>query len=432
MSSSVLTPVSVAARGKGASGLLRRARTIGARYGVTAHRMEGRLAVVLEIVERHGRGATLPITAAAVERHGGEIARYAERGIEFAVHGYRHVDHAGLGAAAQVSELGRARRILQAHGVPALGFRAPYLRWNEGTLQALRENGFLYDSSQAIHWPIDPTLDSGGYRRALAFYGALSANEHLSLPRLDRGVVRIPCAIPDDEAAVDRLQLRSSDQIADVWLDVFRRTHERGELFTLAVHPERIDVCGPAIAAVLDAASTARSAVWIARLDELARWWQARAGTNAVVHEASDDGRWRVDVRGPEGLVVLAHNVEVPGAERIAEGTVCVTAERFDVRSDIRPVVAVHPGSPPALRTFLRDQGYLVEIAPSPDGYGSFVHRDRFSPEDELPLVRELESSRAPLLRLGRWPRGARSALSITGDVDALTIWDYALRFVGR
>ena len=129
---------------------------------------------------------------------------------------------------------------------------------------------------------------------------------------------------------------------------------------------------------------------------------------------------------------MLARNVEVPGAERLADGTMSVTAERFDVRSDVRPVVAVHPASPVALPAFLRDQGYLVEVADSPNGYGSFLHRDRFSPEDELPLVRELESGRTPLLRLGRWPRGARSALSITGDVDALTIWDYALRFRGR
>jgi peptidoglycan/xylan/chitin deacetylase (PgdA/CDA1 family) len=431
MSSSILTSVSVAAKGKGASSVFRRARTIGARYGWSPHRMDRRLASVLEIVDGHGCGATLPITAAAVERHPSLIARYAERGIEFAVHGYRHVDHAALGAVAQIDELGRARRILQAIGVRAVGFRAPYLRWNEATLLALRENGFLYDSSQAIHWPIDPTLVSGAYRRALTFYDALSSEEHLALPRLDRGIVRIPCAIPDDEAAVDRLQLATSEAIADMWLDVLRRVHERGELFTLAVHPERIGLCGPAVTAVLDAARAARPAVWIARLDELARWWQARAATDVVVHE-STGGSLTVDVRGPDGLVTFARNVEVPGAERLADGSLRVIHERFDVRAEVRPFVAVHPESPESIRTFLRGQGYLVEVADSPEGYGSFLHRDHFSREDELPLVRELESSRTPLLQLGRWPGGARSALSITGDVDALTIWDFALRLVGR
>jgi peptidoglycan/xylan/chitin deacetylase (PgdA/CDA1 family) len=423
--------VAVAAKGKGTSSLLRRARTIGSRYGVSPRPMERRLASVLEMVDGHGCGATLPITASAVERHPSVVRRYAQRGIEFAVHGNRHVDHPGLGAVDQIDELARARRIFERNGVAAVGFRAPYLRWNDATIEALRENGFLYDSSQAIHWPIAPTLVSSEYRRALTFYDALSSEEHLALPRLDGGIVRIPCAIPDDEAAVDRLRLTTSEAIADVWLDVFRRVHQRGELFTLAVHPERIGLCRPAIAAVLDAARAARPAVWIARLDELARWWQARAATDVDVHEST--GGWlRVDVRGPEGMVTLARNVEVPGAERLADGTLRMVHERFDVRAEVRPFVGVHPESPDAIRTFLREQGYLVEVADSPEGYGSFLHRDRFSPEDELPLVRELESSRNPLLQLSRWPGGTRSALSITGDVDALTIWDFALRLVGR
>ena len=35
------------------------------------------------------------------------------------------------------------------------------------------------------------------------------------------------------------------------------------------------------------------------------------------------------------------------------------------------------------------------------------------------------------LVRFGVWPRGNRSALSVTGDIDALTIWDFAHRFRG-
>jgi hypothetical protein len=36
------------------------------------------------------------------------------------------------------------------------------------------------------------------------------------------------------------------------------------------------------------------------------------------------------------------------------------------------------------------------------------------------------------LVRLARWPNGARAALSVTGDVDALTIRDYTRRLNGR
>jgi hypothetical protein len=39
---------------------------------------------------------------------------------------------------------------------------------------------------------------------------------------------------------------------------------------------------------------------------------------------------------------------------------------------------------------------------------------------------------RAGRLTRGHWHGGARSALCITGDIDALTLGDYALRIVGR
>jgi hypothetical protein len=44
---------------------------------------------------------------------------------------------------------------------------------------------------------------------------------------------------------------------------------------------------------------------------------------------------------------------------------------------------------------------------------------------------RVIDESRRPLLRFGRWPRACRSALAVTGDIDALTIWDFVQRFRG-
>jgi hypothetical protein len=88
-------PVAVATRGKGALNLIQRAGAIGVRYGLGPTRMERRLEAVLQAVRDFGCGATLPITAAAVvERNPAVVARFASEGIEFAGHGYYHVDHA--------------------------------------------------------------------------------------------------------------------------------------------------------------------------------------------------------------------------------------------------------------------------------------------------------------------------------------------------
>jgi peptidoglycan/xylan/chitin deacetylase (PgdA/CDA1 family) len=422
--------VAVAAKGKGSLNLLRRVRVIGCRYGLSASRMDTCLAQLVETLDRYGCRPTLPVTVAAAQRNPAVIARYADAGVEFAVHGFYHVDHTRLSNEDQLAQLGRARRLLEANGVGTVGFRAPYLRANDATLDAIRETGFDYDASQALHWPIDPVLESDEYCRVLSFYGSLPAAQFPALPWTDGGTIRIPYSLPDDEAVVDRLHL-SSDATAELWQSILRATYGRGELFTLGLHPERVVACAEALEAVLDAARSQRPKVWIARLDEIARWWRERATTSVVVRDCAP-GAFQVKVRGPRNLTVLARDLEVDRPEPWADGYVRVTAMDFSVRADRRPVIGVHPSCPNRLATFLREQGYVVETAAAAATYAAFFCRDRFTQADELPLLGELEDRRVPVVRFGRWPDGARSALAVTGDVDALTIRDYALRALGH
>jgi hypothetical protein len=424
-----IKPITVAASGKGVANLLRRTGAIAAGYGFSPRRMSGRLAAVHRLVEAYGSGATLPVTAAAAVRHPQVISLCARMGIEFAVHGYYHVDHSQLSREDQQEQLSRARGELESMGVRAVGFRAPYLRANEATLQAVRGNGFLYDSSQAFHWPLDGQMVTDAYRRALDFCASLPANEYPVLPWSEGEMVRIPCCLPDDEAIIDRLRLPPLIR-AQLWRSILQASVRRGELFTLAVHPERIESCRNAVTEVLKASQAARPRVWLARLEEIAQWWRARAESRVTVQDQGS-GRLRVRIQGPEGLTVLARDLGVAG-ESWADGFVRVLGTEFEVRTRRRPFLGVHRSSSGALLKFLREQGYIFELSESADQYSYSLRRERFSRVDERPLLVELESAQIPLLRLGRWPDGARSALSITGDVDALTIWDYASRFVGR
>jgi hypothetical protein len=340
------------------------------------------------------------------------------------------VDHTGLSDKDQLEQLARARRLFEWIGVPAVGFRAPYLRWNDATLEAVRANGFLYDGSQAFDWPLSSPLETAAYRRALDFYGAVTADDYPVVPWLDQGIVRVPYCLPDDEAVVDRLRL-TPEAIGELWLGILRATHERGELFTLGVHPERIESCAPGVVAVLEAAREERPPIWIARTDDIAHWWRDRLTSTVDVHENASNNL-RIRIRGPRGLTVLARGLDVPAAGTWADGYVRVRETEFDVRVERRPFIAIHPSSPTSLKLFLREQGYIVESADYPDAHTYFIAREHFTRADARSLLAELEEKAFPLLRLARWPDGARSGLSITGDVDALTIWDYAFRFLGR
>jgi hypothetical protein len=81
---------------------------------------------------------------------------------------------------------------------------------------------------------------------------------------------------------------------------------------------------------------------------------------------------------------------------------------------------------------FLRQQGYIVEISQERQPYLYYFDQTEFTADQERPLLAYIEETAQPLVRLGRWPNGARSALAITGDIDALTLWNYIPFFSGR
>lgn len=427
-----MQPIQIAVKGKGALGMLKRARTIHARYGITAAKMAQILADFVEILHRFDCGATFPITTVALARSRRVIERYAQENIEFAVHGYTHVDHSQLSLDQQLAHFSRAREIFTHRGMAAEGLRCPYLRWSEVTLDAAARSGFLYDGSQALVWDVVPDQETESYRHVLGFYGAVPASCYPALPRMDDALIRIPYCLPDDEALVDRLCLSPSPAMTEPWLAILAETYALGELFTLGLHPERIHGCQAALAETLRAARALRPHVWISRLDDVARWWRDRA--RACVTVSSEQGAvYRVQVEGPPGTTLLARGVEpLSATARWDERYVRAAGSELRVAADVWPVIGVSPDSAPALTRFLRQQGYIIEEVKIPDHVGYYLHRPTFGPEDERALLREIEEGDFPLVRLGRWPDGARSALVVTGDIDALTIWDYGLRFLGN
>jgi len=384
------------------------------------------------VLDQYRCNATLPIPASALARSNGVIQKYQERGVEFAVHGFYHIDHSRLPLNEQLVFFRKARHVFEKKGVACHGFRSPYLRWSEATIAALIDSGFLYEGSQALAWDVIDGIENGSYRRVLDFYGAISAVNYPALPRLENGLVRIPYSLPDDEALVDRFHLKAGETMNRLWLSILDRTYTMGELFVLGLHPERIDLCEMPLVETLHRARTLSPRIWIARLDEIARWWidRTQAAENVVLAYGDEIS---VRVKGPAGVTLLTRGVttkplgiEWDGRFRWIQG------KELIFQSDRRPFIGVSPASSLDLIRFLHQQGFIVEVAENKHAYTFFLDRPDFCREDERPLLAQIEQGDFPLIRLGRWPNGARSALCITGDIDALTIWDYWLRFLGH
>lgn len=427
-----MNPLDIAIKGKGLRQLSRRIQDIGGRYGLTTAAMKRALTHFQRILDQHGGYATFPVTAAAVERNRGVIELFKGPRIEFAVHGYYHVDHSQLTTPRQLADLSRARRLFAERDIPTSGFRCPYLRLNGGTLEAVREAGFLYDSSRSQAWDVLDGADSESYQRALAFYGAERAAEHPSLPWIDHGLVEIPYSLPDDEALWDRLPFGSDAERSQPWLKILLESHRRGELFNLGLHPERIFLLEKPLRAVLEKVQEMKPAVWFARLDEIARWWLARAETRVEINPAPN-GIYNLTPIGPQGLTVLARGVQAISPAQPWDGPwQILTGEQVVFLAHERPFIGVSAQTDAAFVSFLRQQGFITEVCADPAFTSIYFHRPSFQRGDERAVLDEIESSEAPLVRFGRWPNGAKSAFSISGDIDALTIRDYFLRFIGR
>lgn len=431
-----MNPITLTAKAKGPFAFLRRVRSIADRYGLAPEKMDQALCLFAQTLKQFDCGASFPLTAIALKRNGGTITKHLDQNIEFAVHGYTHIDYSPLSQEELLAHLHRAREVFAAAGITAIGFRSPYLRQSDHLYAAIEAAGFSYVSNQPVLWKVlntDDLTPSGqtGYRRAIDFYAPWEANKRLSLPQLYNQLVEIPVSLPDDEILIDRL---GSDNIfiEKAWRSILSQTHQRGELFTLQLHPERIAWCADGLSAVLNEARALAPSVWIARLDEIAAWWQARTKTTIEITDV-DEGKFQLTLTAPDGITVLTRGVQVDAPTvPWADGYRQVKADTFTLRAPRRPFIGLSPGAPPNLGSFLRQQGYIVEISAEGHRYSYYFEQTKFDAEQERTLLAQIEETNRPLVRLGRWPNGAQSALAITGDIDALTLWDYGLRFLGR
>jgi len=426
-------------RSKGLANLLRRAWTIVARTGFTPRRMRRALLEFADVLTEHGAQATFPVTAVTLARHPGVFRQVLARAptVELAIHGHRHIDLSMQSEDQQAAAVQQAAALFRAHAVPFVGFRAPYLRWNENLLAALESAQFWYDSSQSILWPVLESADgdasqSEAIRLLREFCRPLPADEYPALPYRFGRLLEIPVSLPDDEMLVERLHLRDDESMADLWMAALRQCHARGELFVLQLHPERFPLCARAFESVLQQAQTLWPRLWLTNLRGVTAWWQQKREMRLDLLRL-EDGLWEVSAVGPENATLLVRGADVPGHSVAWAGPYQrVTERRFVLRAVDRPGVGVSPAAPLDLVRFLTDQGYPVEVTERRDGHALYVSQESFAQKDMRPLLARLEDASGIMVRWACWPDGAGSAMAVSGDVDALTVWDYLKRPFGR
>lgn len=411
---------------RGPANTVKRVFQIGSRFGIGPGKMGKRFDRFLDLLDEFDCSPTFPITALPMSRNPAFAHHILERGAELAVHAYTHLDMTTLDYREQSKHMEMAVHLFRDLGVPFTGFRAPYLHWNEDTMRVVEDYKFRYSSNQAVLWGV---LDTGaleplqlqGLEKGIAFYNPIDTDENAVLPYFRRGFVEIPVSLPDDEVLLDRMYLRDRSMLTSVWNMVFERTYTRGELFTVMLHPERIDFFREPLGTLLGSARARKPGVWIATLNDIADWWTRKQRNNAVF--IREGNSVRAEIEACRGATVFLRQ---EGAERRIEPGV------LELTTKTRPCVGVSPGSSREAMQQLQDRGYIIEAGETAGDFAIHLGRLTESSYDATwRQLQRLESFPGPLLRFATWPHGNRSALAVTGDIDALTLWDFVQRMRG-
>jgi hypothetical protein len=436
MSNIKLQLVTNSIRAKGGAVFFQRLRNITQRYGMTLNAMEHSLQQFTEVLGKFDCKATFPITAVTLHRHARTIAEYRLPNIEYSVHGYTHIPYSSMNREALISHLHLAQDIFNNAGFDPHGFRSPYLNRSNLLHEVAGELGFTYTSNQPHLWDvIDQDKISPqakvNLEHAVTYYEPWRSEWRPSIPRIINNIVELPVSLPDDEILIERLHM-SGELILDTWVRMLKQSYQRGELMTLQLHPERIALCAECLEGLLSEAHALSPMVWCASLFEISLWWKT---LNSVVvkFSSSQDDRYSFDIEAPDNVTVLARGVEVQDASKpFSNGYVEIKSKKFSVASKKRPVIGISPLAPESLRKFLRDQGYIIELSLDGSPYSCYFDSEQFESSQENSVLECIEGKVSPLVKLGRWPNAAQSALAITGDIDALTLWDYGLRLFGK
>jgi peptidoglycan/xylan/chitin deacetylase (PgdA/CDA1 family) len=407
-----------------------RGRRILGRYGLTSSKAQKRLLDCVDSLGTYGCFPTFP-TPGRVLRRSPEFFRELQRaGSELAVHGYDHVDFRALTVADARAQFTRAIEAFRTAGIDFTGFRCPYLSFTDELLEAVPMEALQYSSNNAILWGAradEITTGGNGLLRGLReLYRAESSDATVAVPKFRGELLEIPASLPDDLQLYDALALGEED-VRSSWIDVLNQTHERGELFTALFHPEAFAEIRVPLEGLLREARAATPAVWVARLGEINEWWREKAGFSAPLGPGS------INFDCSDRATILVRDFEANGATRpwhsryrVLEGRSVKFGDDFSY-----PVVGVSPELPSEVGGFLRDQGYLLyegenrtrcTVLIEPSTVKAFAN--------EVELIDYIESSQGPLVRFSRWPNEARSALSVTGDLDALSLVDYGFRLL--
>ena len=406
--------------------------------GITSLR-SGRTAQVLEryvqLTGEYGCLPTFPVTAALVERHPKLFLELHARGVDIALYGGAPLSRHQLTSTGQRALLQQAVAAFTKHRIPVTGYRGPHLEEVGPVSEMLVDLGFRYTSNRSLAWEVmdreqSTPRDLERYHGLLRSSRAGDSATELSLPASAHGVVDLPMALPNDRVLADMLR-QPAGSAGSVWLRILQRVHRLGELMVVNLSPDRLPRYRQALEMVLSRAREYTPGVWVATMDEVARWWQDRqAVTLSLRHLGQNE--YQLDAVGSDRLTLLVRQMANAGQhDLLYQGYRATRENSVRVESALRPCIGIGGGAPAWQSSVLRELGFVVEEGGDPATYELYFDTEN-SFDNPRAMLAAIEGSDATLVRLGLWPESAACALCVTGEVPSAGPGNFIRRLAGR
>jgi len=403
--------------------ILKRLGTIVQRYGLGKSRFSKTLNEFIDLVLKYQIKPTFPVTATVMARHPVLFRNAVKRGVELAVHGYRHIDYSHAEDSVFEKHYQLASSFFRESELINFGHRFPYLRRNSRRLASLNKFGLKWDSSETVLWPVlnqdklEPSRREA-LKRILKSYDVKTSDECFSLPTHLNGLIEIPVSLPDDDILIERLGITDSDQLFEIWRNLIAQAKAKCELAVLQLHPERFTVFAKPLELILQQLKMDPS-VWIAPLGEIAEWWENGRRWKWRI-EPNDSGKLQIDV-------TCSHEAEI----RIHGGEP-ITEKSWMHPSTTKPILGIEPSADSGWYDFAEQEGFAYDHVTDANQCEYWIPSgDPCNFQTQKQLIEKIKINHRPLLRIGRWPKGKQFAVSITGDIDNVDILDFWGRIRG-
>ena len=211
---------------------------------------------VLRILKRQNVKATFCMVGKTAESRPDVVKAIVDEGHEVAVHGWDHKPYYNMTVEDERADIMKTVDIVtRTAGRSPVGHRTPDWNPSKSTVRLLHEvGGFI--------WRGD------GLDRDLPYVHKFD----------DGGIVELPSAVTLDDFDNYVERGYSPQEVFELWRDEFDVLYEEGKFYCLTMHP--LVTGRPAASKSLEKIIThikSHEGVWIARADEIARWWLSQS-----------------------------------------------------------------------------------------------------------------------------------------------------------